>query len=100
MQKARDCDFFEWPDKEMSAYEMRLMERLKDIDERRHVDNDRLEKLIERKCKKQYDKLWPKLGLGQNNGKMFWATALGIILLLVFYVSGYNGSRGTNLMLK
>jgi len=43
MQKARDCDFFEWPDKEMSAYEMRLMERLKDIDERRHVDNDRLE---------------------------------------------------------
>jgi hypothetical protein len=33
----------------MSAYEKRLMEHLKNMEERRHADNDRLEKLIERK---------------------------------------------------
>lgn len=85
MQKVGDYDFFEWADKEMSAYEKRLMEHLKDMEERRHVDNDRFKKLIERKCKEQYDKLQRELGLGQNNGNMFRATALVIILLLVFY---------------
>jgi hypothetical protein len=39
-------------------------------------------------------------GLGQNNGKVFQATTLVIILLLAFYFSGYSGSRGTNLMLE
>jgi hypothetical protein len=68
------------------------------MEERRHADNDRVEELIERKCKEHYDTL--RLGLGQNNGKMFRATALAIILLLVFYFSGYSGSRGTNLMLE
>jgi hypothetical protein len=55
---------------------------------------------LKEKCKEQYDKLQRKLGLGQNNGNMFRATTLLIILLLVFYFSGYSWSRGTNLMLK
>jgi hypothetical protein len=100
MQKVNDCDFFEWADKEMYAYEKRLIEHLKNMEERRHVNNDRLEKLIERKCKEQYDKLPRELRLCQNNKKMFRAMAFVIILLLVFYFSSYSGSRGTNLMLK
>jgi hypothetical protein len=68
--------------------------------ERRLADNDRVEELIERKCKEHYDQLRRELGLGRNNRKMFWATALVIILLLVFYFSGYSGSRGTILMLE
>jgi hypothetical protein len=31
---------------------------------------------------------------------MFWAMAAVVILLLVFYLSGYSGTRGINLMLK
>jgi hypothetical protein len=46
------------------------------MEERRHAYNDRVEELIERKCKKHYDKLQWELGLGQNNGKMFRATLL------------------------
>lgn len=92
--------FFEWADKEMSAYEKRLTEHLQQMEERRLADNDRVEELIERKCKEHYDQLRRELGLGRNNGKMFWATALVIILLLVFYFSGYSGSRGTILMLE
>jgi hypothetical protein len=34
MQKAGDCDFFEWTDKEMSAYEKRLAQHLKEMKER------------------------------------------------------------------
>jgi hypothetical protein len=84
----------------MSAYEKRLTEHLQQMKERRLADNDRVEELIERKCKEHYDQLRRELGLGRNNRKMFWATALVIILLLVFYFSGYSGSRGTILMLE
>jgi hypothetical protein len=31
----------------MSAYEKRLMEHLKEMEDERHVDNDRVEELIE-----------------------------------------------------
>jgi len=81
MQKVNDCDFFEWADKEMSAYEKRLIKHLKNMEEKRHVNNDRLEKLIERKCMEQYDKLPRELRLCQNNEKMFRAMAFVIILL-------------------
>jgi hypothetical protein len=47
MYKSGDCDFFEWSDKEMFAYEKRLMEHLKEMEDKRHVDNNRVEKLIE-----------------------------------------------------
>jgi hypothetical protein len=92
--------FIEWADKEMSAYEKRLTEHLQQMEERRLADNDRVEKLIEIKCKKHYDQLRRELGLGRNNGMMFWATILVIILLLVFYFSGYSGSSGTIFMLE
>ncbi|XP_062165459.1 uncharacterized protein LOC133871982 isoform X2 [Alnus glutinosa] len=52
-KKAGDCDFFEWADKEMSAYEKRLAQHLKEMEERRQADNDKVEELIEKKCKKQ-----------------------------------------------
>ncbi len=68
------------------------------MEERRHADNDRVDELIERKCKEHYDTL--RLGLGQNNGKMLRAALLVVILLLVFYFSGYSGPRSTKLMLK
>jgi hypothetical protein len=32
--------------------------------------------------------------------KIYWAVVAVIILLLLFYLSGYSGSRGSNLMLK
>jgi hypothetical protein len=92
--------FFERADKEMSAYDKRLTEHLKQMEERRHADNDKVEELIERKCKEHYNQLRWELGLGQNNWKMFWTTTLVISLLLVFYFSGYSGSRGTILMLE
>jgi DNA-binding SARP family transcriptional activator len=49
MQKAGDCDFFEWVDKEISAYEKRLAQHLKEMEERRQADNDKVEELIEKK---------------------------------------------------
>jgi len=100
MQRVGDCDFFKWADKEMSAYEKGLMGYLKQMEERRHDDNDKVEKMIERKCNEHYAKLCREFGLGQNNGRMFRATSLVIILLLVFYFCGYSGPRGTNLMLN
>jgi hypothetical protein len=86
LQKAGDCDFFDWADKEMSAYEKRLTKHLKEKEERRHADNDKVEELIEIKCNEHYDKLQRELGLGQNNWKMFWITLLVVILLLVVIV--------------
>jgi hypothetical protein len=47
MQKAGYCDFFEWADKEMSAYGKRIARHLKEM-ERRHADNDRVDELIEK----------------------------------------------------
>jgi hypothetical protein len=49
MQKVSDCDFFEWADKEMSGYEKRLEQHLKEMEERRQADNDKVEELIEKK---------------------------------------------------
>jgi len=70
------------------------------MEERRLADYDKVEELIERKCNEHYDQLQQELGLDRNNGKMFWATALVIILLLLFYFSGYSGRSGTILMLE
>lgn len=49
MQNQGDCDFFGWADNEMSAYEKKVMEYLKNMEDRRKADIDRLEKLIETK---------------------------------------------------
>jgi hypothetical protein len=85
----------------MNAYENRLMEFLQQMELRMHAANVRVEESIERKCKEHCDKLRRELGLGQNNGKLFRAMALVIVLLLVYYFSGCSGgSRGTKLMLE
>jgi len=57
MRKKSDCDYFAWADKEMTAYEMKVTECLKVLDDRRLADNDRLEKLLETKYNDQYIKL-------------------------------------------
>jgi len=44
--------FLEWADKDMSAYEKRLAQHLKEMVERL-PDNDRVEELIEKKYKEQ-----------------------------------------------
>jgi hypothetical protein len=128
MQKAGDCDFFVWADKEMSPYEKGLAKYLKEMEDKRVVDNDKFNAFIEgkckqhydklrrdlelgqtdkvnamigKKCKKHYDKIRRQFGLGQNTTWMMVKTALlVVILLLVFYVSGYSGTRNTKLMLK
>jgi len=99
MQKKDDCDYFAWADQEMTAYETKVMERFKVLDDRRQADRDRLEKLIETKYNDhylkleklietkyndQYVKLRRELGLYQTNGKMFQATIVVVILFLVF----------------
>jgi hypothetical protein len=84
MQRAGDCDFFKWADKEMFAYEKGLMEYLQQMEERRHDDNNKVEKMIERKCNEHYAKLRRELGLGQNNGRMYVINnhfALSLLLL-------------------
>jgi hypothetical protein len=64
----------------MSSYEKRLEDRMRDIEEGRRADIervekvtmaniDRLEKLIETRHKEQYERLRLELGL---NKKMFW----------------------------
>jgi uncharacterized protein (DUF342 family) len=130
MQRKGDCDFFAWANNEMTTYETKIMERLKVLDDRRNADNDRLEKLIETKVNDQYLKLekliekkyndqyvklekmieekyknkyvklrW-ELEQCQTNGKIFRGMIVVVILLFVFYLSGYSGSRGTYLMLN
>jgi hypothetical protein len=129
MQKAGDCDFFVWADKEMSPYEKGLAKYLKEMEDKRVADNDRFDAFIEEKCNQHYDKLRQDLELGQNDkvdamiGKkmqkkhydkirqefgmgqnttwmMLRAALLVVFLLLVFNVSGYSGTRITKLMLK
>jgi len=122
--------FFAWANNEMTTYETKIMERLKVLDDRRNADNDRLEKLIETKVndqylklekliekiyndqyvkleklieekyKNKYVKLRRELEQCQSNGKIFWGMIVVVILLLIFYLSGYSGSRGTYLMLN
>jgi hypothetical protein len=104
MQKAGDCDYFVWVDNKMTAYEEGLMKYLKGMEERRLSEKDRVDDLIDKKCKEHADKLRRELGLGQNNGqnnrKMFRATLLVSILVLGFYFINYSGPRSTKLMLN
>jgi hypothetical protein len=77
-QKAGDCDFFMWADNQTTSYEKRLEEHMRDMEEGRQADIekvekmtmaniDRLEKLIETKHKEQYERLRLELGLCQRN---------------------------------
>jgi predicted RND superfamily exporter protein len=114
MQKAGDCDFFEWADKEMSAYEKRLAQHLKEMEERRQANNDKVEELIEKKCKEQLAQHLKEMEekveelikkkcneqLAQHNGKMFRVSLLVVILILAFYFCSYSEPRHINLMLK
>jgi len=85
----------------MSATEKILMEPLEELEKRMNAFNDWVEELVERKCKDHCDVIWRELGLGQKNITPFRATALLLILLLVFYCIGYSGSRGpSSLMLE
>jgi hypothetical protein len=97
MQEAGDCDFFKWADNQMTSYEKRLEEHMRDMEEGRRADIDkvekmtmanidRLEKLIETKHKEQYARLRLELGLCQSNRKMFWAAVVVIILGLVVVI--------------
>jgi hypothetical protein len=94
----------------MTSYEKRLEDHMRDIEEGRRADIeklenvtmaniDRLEKLIETRHKEQYERLRLELGL---NRKMFWfwAAVVVIILGIVIYFSGYSGSEVSYLMLE
>jgi len=114
MQKVGDCDFFEWADKKMSAYEKGLAQHLKEMEERRQADNDKVEELIGKKCKEQLAQYLKEMEekveeliekkckeqLAQRNKKMFRVLLLVVILLLAFYFCSYSEPRHTNLMLK
>jgi len=95
----------------MTSYEKRLEEHMRDIEEGRRADIekvekmtmaniDRLEKLIETKHNEQYARLQLELGLRQSNRKIFWVAVLVIILGLVIYLSGYSGFEVSYLMLE
>jgi lipopolysaccharide export LptBFGC system permease protein LptF len=107
-QKDGDCDFFMWADNRMTSYEKRLEEHMRDIEEGRRADIekvekmtmaniDRLEKLIETRHNEQYERLRLELGL---NRKMFWAAVVVIILGIVIYFSSYSSSEVSYLMLE
>jgi len=92
----------------MTSYEKRLEEHMRDMEEGRRADIekvekmtmaniDRLEKLIETKHKEQYERLRLELG---HNRNMFWAAVVVIILGIVIYFSGYSGSEVSYLMLE
>jgi uncharacterized membrane protein len=78
--------------------------KLEKLIEKKYKDEYvKLEKLIEKKYNDQYVKLQRELELCRTNGKMFRmfrAMIVVVILLLVFYLSGYGGSRGIYLMLN
>jgi hypothetical protein len=93
----------------MTSYEKRLEEHMRDMEEDRRADIekvemmtmaniDRLEKLIETKHNEQYARLQLELGLRQSNRKIFWVAVVVIILGLVIYLSGYSGSEVSYLM--
>jgi hypothetical protein len=104
MQKAGDCDYFDWADNKMIAYEEGLMKYLRGMEERRLAEKNKVDELIDQKCKEHANKLHRELELGQNNGqnngKMFRAALLVGILVLGFYFINYSGPRSTKLMLK
>ncbi|XP_062154844.1 uncharacterized protein LOC133862932 [Alnus glutinosa] len=110
-KEAGDCDFFRWADNDMTSYEKRLEEHMRDMEEGRRADIeevekmtmaniDRLEKLIETKYNEQYARLRLELGLRQSNRKMFWVAVVVVSLGLVIYLSGYSGSKVSYLMLE
>jgi CHASE3 domain sensor protein len=99
----------------MSAYEKRLAQHLKEMEERRQPDNDKVEELIEKKkCKEQLAQHLKEMEekveeliekkckeqLAQHNEKMFRVLLLVVILLLAFYFCSYSEPRHTNLMLN
>jgi hypothetical protein len=84
----------------MSPYEVKVMEHFKRMEDRHQANIDRLEQLIETKCNDQYVRLRRELELHQSNWKMFRASIVVVILLVVFYLSGYGQPRGTYLMLN
>jgi hypothetical protein len=104
MQKAGDCDYFDWADNKMTAYDDGLMKYLRGMEERRLAEENKVDELIDKKCKEHAYKLRRELGLGQNNGqnngKMFRAALLVGILVLGFYFINYSRPRSTKLMLK
>lgn len=94
----------------MTSYEKRLKDHMRDIEEGRRADIekvekvtmaniDRFDKLIETRHKEQYEKLRLELGL---NRKMFWfwTTIVVIILGIVIYFSGYSSSEVSYFMLE
>jgi type VI protein secretion system component VasF len=100
----------------MSAYEKGLAQYLKETEERRQADNDKVEELIEKKCKEQLAQHLKEMEekveeliekkckeqLAQRNEKMFRVLLLVVILLLAlaFYFCSYSEPRHTNLMLE
>jgi len=127
MPKAGDCDFFVWADREMSPYEKGLAKYLREMEEKKTADNDRIsayirekcreqydilrrdlelgqtdkvDALIGKKCKKHYAKLRQEFGLCQANSKLLKAAFLVVILVLLFYVSSYSETRSSKLMLQ
>jgi uncharacterized membrane protein YvbJ len=74
-QKDGDCDFFMWADNRMTSYEKRLEEHMRDIEEGRRADIEKVE-------------------------KMFWAAVVIIILGIVIYFSSYSSSEVSYLMLE
>jgi uncharacterized membrane protein YvbJ len=74
-QKDGDCDFFMWADNRMTSYEKRLEEHMRDIEEGRRADIEKVE-------------------------KMFWAAVVVIILGIVIYFSSYSSSEVSYLMLE
>jgi hypothetical protein len=100
MQKVGNCDYFAWTDN-MSATKKILMERLEELEKRMNAFNNGVDELVKRKCKAHYDVIRRELGFGRKNITSFRATALLLILLLVFYCIGYSESRGlSSLMLE
>jgi hypothetical protein len=84
----------------MSLYEVKVIEHFKRMKDRHQADIDRLEQLIETKCNDQYVRLRRELEMHQSNWKMFRASIVIVILLLVFYLRGNGQPRGTYLMLN
>jgi hypothetical protein len=76
------------------------MEYLQQMEDIMHTDNVRVEELMKRKCREHCDQLRRELGSSPNNGNMFRVALLVVILVLVFYFSGFSGPRSTKLMLK
>jgi hypothetical protein len=90
----------------MCIYEKRLMERLKDKEEGMRVEIARHEKLMETESTKykanmesqfaqfqlQLDLYQTREKVYQSREKMYQASLVFVILLLLFYICGYNNN--------